>query len=103
MLAIKLMGQSFWYFVPLLIVVGFPLTVLSLPPPEDIPEEILRTEIITAARSPLDGKPLTVSEYATLQEKLAFQPSSPSLLPSRLKQTVFLLRIRQLFRSVIPL
>lgn len=39
----------------------------ALPPPEDLPEEILRTEIITEARSPVDGRPLTPSEYATVE------------------------------------
>jgi hypothetical protein len=41
--------------------------VIALPPPEDLPEEILRTEIITEARSPIDGQPLTAAEYAQLQ------------------------------------
>ena len=38
-----------------------------LPPPEDTHEEILRTEIITEARSPIDGELLTAAEYAQLQ------------------------------------
>ena len=36
-----------------------PLKALALPAPEDIPEEVLRAEIITSARSPLDNQPLT--------------------------------------------
>ena len=40
---------------------------IALPPPDDLPEEILRTEIITEARSPIDGQPLTAAEYAQLQ------------------------------------
>ncbi len=98
----QLAGQ-FWWYLSLLAAIGFPATTLALPPPSDVPEEILRTEIITSARSPLDGKPLTASEYATLQEKLASYPGSSALLPSKLKQTLFLLRIRQLFRSIVPL
>lgn len=43
----------------------------ALPPPEDIPEEILRTEIILEGRSPLDGKPLSAAEYAELEARLA--------------------------------
>ena len=42
-------------------------SVLALPPPEDTPEEVLRTEIFLTARSPVDGKPLTAAEYAQLQ------------------------------------
>ncbi|MBO0348281.1 glutathione S-transferase [Phormidium pseudopriestleyi FRX01] len=45
----------------------------ALPPASDVPEEILRTEIITQGRSPIDGTPLTPDEYAALLENPAFQ------------------------------
>ena len=45
----------------------------ALPPPDDVPEEILRTEIITQGRSPIDGTPLTPAEYAALLEDPAFR------------------------------
>ncbi|PLZ22593.1 hypothetical protein CBP28_20550, partial [Fischerella thermalis WC559] len=48
--------------------------VAALPPAEDIPEEILRTEIILAARSPIDGKPLSAADYAQLQAQLQQAP-----------------------------
>lgn len=75
----------------------------SLPPPEDTPEEVLRTEIITEARSPVDGKPLTAAEYAQLQSQLQMQAqaATPPLSP-KLRQNIFLLRIRRLFRTFAP-
>ena len=79
----------------------FPIPALTLPPPEDIPEEILRTEIILEARSPVDGKPLTAAEYAQLQAKLQTRSSPPQLSP-KVRDTVFLLRLRQLFRTFLP-
>ncbi|AFY36169.1 hypothetical protein [Calothrix sp. PCC 7507] len=75
-------------------------TVNALPPPEDIPEEILRTEIILEARSPIDGKPLTAAEYAQLQEQL--QTSPPPQLNSNLRQTVYLIRLRKTFLQLFP-
>ncbi|MCT7982822.1 glutathione S-transferase [Laspinema sp. A4] len=45
----------------------------ALPPASDVPEEILRTEIITQGRSPVDGTPLTPAEYAALLEDPAFR------------------------------
>jgi hypothetical protein len=51
----------------LLCLLLLPTPAISLPPPEDLPEEILRTEIITEARSPIDGQPITPAEYAQLQ------------------------------------
>jgi hypothetical protein len=74
--------------------------VIALPPPEDIPEEILRTEIITDARSPVDGQSLTAAEYAELQEQL--QVSPPPKLNTKLRQTVFLLRLRKTLLQFFP-
>jgi hypothetical protein len=75
---------------------------LALPPPEDTPEEILRTEIILNARSPIDGKYLTASEYAQLQADLQESAFAPQLQPN-LQHLIFLLQIRKLFKTLIPL
>lgn len=74
---------------------------VSLPPPEDIPEEILRTEIIIEARSPIDGKPLTAAQYAQLQAHLQTRPAPPKLSP-KVRDTIFLLRLRQVIRTFLP-
>ncbi|MEW5859533.1 MAG: hypothetical protein AB1861_19450 [Cyanobacteriota bacterium] len=71
----------------------------GLPPPEDIPEEVLRTEIITEARSPIDGKRLTAAEYAQLQNALQTRPSATSQVNPKLRELVFLLRVRRLLRT----
>ena len=73
----------------------------SLPPPEDVPEEVLRTEIITEARSPIDGKPLTAAEYAELQAQIAQRSTTPELDP-QIQQIIFLLRLRSLLRTITP-
>ncbi|AFZ04219.1 hypothetical protein [Calothrix sp. PCC 6303] len=74
--------------------------VLSLPPPEDIPEEILRTEMITAARSPIDGKPLTAAKYAELQANLQIAP--PPKLDPKIRENIFLLRLRKGLIQIFP-
>ncbi|MBD2606118.1 hypothetical protein H6G81_16690 [Scytonema hofmannii FACHB-248] len=74
--------------------------VIALPPPEDTPEEILRTEIIIEARSPVDGKSLTATEYAELLTQL--QTSPPPKLTTKIRQQVFLLRIRKALLQVFP-
>jgi hypothetical protein len=73
---------------------------LSLPPPEDIPEEILRTEIITAARSPVDGKPLTAAEYSEIQANLQVVP--PPKLDPKIRENIFLLRLRKGLLQIFP-
>ncbi|MBE9057003.1 hypothetical protein IQ237_13425 [Sphaerospermopsis sp. LEGE 08334] len=74
--------------------------VMALPPVEDIPEEILRTEIITIGRSPIDGKLLTAAEYAQLQAQL--QTSPPPKLNAQIREQIFLLRIRQALLQLFP-
>ncbi|MDX2099205.1 MAG: hypothetical protein SFW36_15615 [Leptolyngbyaceae cyanobacterium bins.59] len=80
-----------------------PPSTHALPPPEDLPEEIMRGEIITEARSPLDGKPLTAAQYAEVQASLQTIPVVIEQLPPGLRNNLFLLRIRRLIRTVIPL
>ncbi len=75
---------------------------LALPPPEDKPEEIQRTEIIVEARSPLDGQPLTAAEYAELQAQLQARRQTPDLLNPELRRLITLIRLRQGIRSVFP-
>jgi hypothetical protein len=74
---------------------------LALPPLEDTPEEVLRTEIILEARSPVDGKPLTAAEYAQLQAQLQTRPAPPQLSP-QVRDTIFLLRLRKAILTVLP-
>ena len=72
----------------------------ALPPPEDVPEERLRTEIILEARSPLDGEPLSPAEYEALQADLVDYPV-PTLDP-QIREIVFLLQIRRVLRPIVP-
>ncbi len=75
---------------------------VTLPPPEDIPEEVLRTEIITEGRSAVDGKPLTAAEYAQIQEKLGESPYPPQI-DSKLRNLIFLLKIRKMLKTFVPI
>ena len=77
---------------------------IALPPPQDTPEEILRTEIILDARSPIDGKPLTAQEYAELQAEIeqTLNQVSPRSISPRLRELVFLLSIRRGLRLFLP-
>lgn len=75
---------------------------IGLPPPEDVPEEVLRTQIITEARSPIDGKPLSAAEYAQLKAELE-ERVAPAQVSPNIQRLIFLLRIRQLLRTITPL
>lgn len=69
--------------------------------PAEIPEEILRTEIITEARSPLTGKPLSALDYAQLQAELA-APAGGNLVNDDLRRLLFLLQLRRAVKPIIP-
>ncbi len=86
-----------------------PLTVLhaglavALPPPEDIPEEVLRTQIILDARSPIDGKPMTPTEYAEWQAMQRDLNELPPTVSPGVKNLVRLLRLRRFIKRVVPI
>ncbi|HEY9655899.1 MAG TPA: hypothetical protein V6C50_10435 [Crinalium sp.] len=90
----------------LLLLVGLGLAaiepVLALPKPEDKPEEVLRLEVITGARSPLDGKPITASEYAQLQAELQTPGPSRPQVGRPLEKNLNLLRLRRFIKTFFP-
>ena len=71
---------------------------------EDTPEEVLRAEIYTDARSPIDGKQLTAAEYVELMEKLRSLDSIPPeyLVSPKVREVIGLLRLRKFLRQFIP-
>jgi hypothetical protein len=75
---------------------------LALPPPEDQPEEVLRTEIILEARSPQDGRPITAAEYARLQAELEAQNQPTGTVAPEIRRVIFLLRVRKVLRTILP-
>ncbi|MBD3880878.1 glutathione S-transferase [Phormidium tenue FACHB-886] len=75
--------------------------VFALPPATDPPEEIQRTEIITEARSPLNGAPLTAAEYAELEAQIQENPNAAPI-KQEYRRLITLLRIRRAIRSVFP-
>lgn len=66
---------------------------------KDIPEEILRTEIIIEGRSPIDNQPLSASEYAEMQARNQQSPYPPKI-NSDLQQKIFLLQLLKMFRTI---
>ncbi|MBD2133266.1 hypothetical protein PN497_10730 [Sphaerospermopsis kisseleviana CS-549] len=97
--------MKFWFLgisTAMLVVVSshWGTKVMALPPVEDIPEEILRTEIITIGRSPIDGKLLTAAEYAQIQAQL--QTSPPPKLNAQIREKIFLLQLRKTLLQLFP-
>jgi hypothetical protein len=71
--------------------------------PEEVPEEVLRQEMILEGRSPLDGAPLTATEYAELQAELErLNEPTPTVSP-KLQQLVMLVKLRKFLKTVLPI
>ena len=78
---------------------------LSIPSAqEDLPEEVLRAEIYTDARSPIDGKQLTAAEYTEIMEKLRSLDSIPpeDFVSPKVREVIGLLKLRKFLRQFIP-
>ena len=78
-----------------------PSVCMALPSVEDVPEEVLRSEIILEGRSPVDGKPLSAAEYEELKAQLAQAGLDPQIDPD-IQQLIFLLQLRKFFKTIIP-
>lgn len=74
----------------------------ALPPAQDTPEEVLRTEIILDARSPVDGRPMNPADYAALQAKQQAPYHPPASLTSKVRSTVTLLKVRKFIKTYLP-
>ncbi len=100
------MNQRLYPFGLWVFCLGGALTIawpaVALPPPEDLPEEVLRTEIILGARSPIDGKPLSAAEYAELQAAWATVPPQPPQVSRGVEKTVNLLKLRKFLKTFFP-
>ncbi|WP_448561240.1 hypothetical protein [Trichothermofontia sp.] len=79
-----------------------PIAPLRLPPPEEVPEEVLRMEIITDVRSPITGKPMSAADYAEFQAQQQENPNPELSLPAEARHVILLLQLRRALRSILP-
>ncbi len=79
-----------------------PLASVASAPASEIPEEVLQTEVITNARSPIDNQPLTATQYAELKTEIDRTNQVPPRLSSKLRNTIALLKVRKFIKTVLP-
>jgi hypothetical protein len=84
--------------------IAISVTANNLPPDSDIPEEVLRGEIITEGRSPISGKALSANDFAEFvvntKQQLDRDDAISATSNPKFKETLFLLRLRGFLRSV---
>jgi hypothetical protein len=69
----------------------------------DLPEEVLRSEILLDGRSPFDGKRLTATEYAELQEDIEKANAVEPQIAPNLRRLVGMLKFRKFIKRVLPI
>jgi hypothetical protein len=70
---------------------------------QDIPEEMLQTQITTEASSPLTGLAQSATRRATEQKQLQVAAAEvPPLLTPSIYRSVELLRLRKLLKNFLP-
>ncbi len=102
-IACHLRQHSIWIFSWWLVTIS--ISIASNPPlGNDIPEEVLRAEIITEARSPIDGKALSATDFAELiaqvEQQLDRDDAVSATKNPKIKNIIMLLRLRGFLRSV---
>jgi hypothetical protein len=84
------------------ILLAWAAPAIALPPPTDLPEEYLRTQIIIEARSPLNGEVLSAADYSDLLAQLEKQLSereNEAFIKPGYKEALFLLRLRKILST----
>lgn len=81
---------------------GSAQTVYPLPSADDMPEEVLRLEDPGYGNSMINGEKLNLGEYARLSAELQDSVEPAPKISQKLKDLIFLLKIRKLLRTFLP-
>jgi hypothetical protein len=98
--------HKLWWQVGIAVMLNLflPMAGLTLPPPEEPAEEVLRAEIYTSARSLIDGRWLSAQEYLEELHRLAQDTIPPEYYVSQeLRELMGLLRLRRFIRRILPI
>jgi hypothetical protein len=77
------------------------LPAIALPPPQDVPEEVLRTQVIVEARD-RSGQPIAPGAYAQLQQAIDRRNQDNPQISEELQSLLLQLRLLSVIKSVIP-
>jgi hypothetical protein len=71
--------------------------------PEEIPEEVLRSEILLDGRSNFTGERLSATEYAEMQSDIEKTNAVEPQVASKLRNLVGLVKLRKFIKTVLPI
>jgi hypothetical protein len=76
-------------------------SAIALPPPEDVPEEVLRVEMMVDSRDRM-GQPIAPGAYVQLQQTIDRQNQANPQISEDLQSLLLQLRILNVIKSIIP-
>jgi hypothetical protein len=81
--------------------IGITPAAIALPPPTDVPEEVLRAEVIIEARD-RSGQPIGPGAYAELQQAIDRRNQDSPQIAEDLQSLLFQLRLLAVIKSIVP-
>jgi hypothetical protein len=69
----------------------------------DLPEEVLRSEILLDGRSPFDGRRLAATEYTELQQEIEQANEVEPQVASKIRRLIGLIKFRKFIKRVLPI
>ncbi len=69
----------------------------------DLPEEVLRSEILLDGRSPFDGKRLTATQHAELQQEIEKANEVEPQIALKIRRLVGMIKFRKFIKRVLPI
>ena len=70
---------------------------------EDVPEEVLRSEILLDGRSSFTGERLSATEYAEMQSEIERTNAVEPPVAPKLRTLVGLIQLRKFIKTVLPI
>lgn len=78
-----------------------PCAAIALPPPEDLPEEVLRVEMLVESRDGM-GQPIDAGTYAQIQQAVNRRNQDNPQVAEELQSLLLQLRLLNLIKSLVP-
>ena len=101
-------GGGIW----VLLILGTTIALMPLPAKataepsvmsEDVPEEVLRSEILLDGRSSFTGERLSATEYAEMQSEIERTNAVEPPVAPKLRTLVGLIQLRKFIKTVLPI
>ncbi len=90
-------------FVTTIVLMPVSVRAAEMQTPDDVPEEVLRSEILLDGRSSFTGERLSATEYAEMQSEIEQTNAIEPQVAPKLRTLVGLVKLRKFIKTVLPI